>query len=165
VQNGIALYAAHLPLDVHPEVGNNAQLARIMRLEETAPTGLYHGELLGLGGMLKDGADLSALTRRLEEGMGYDILRVLDAGRAPHRVACVSGGAAEMAGQIAAAGFDTYVTGEVSHTFLPQMEELGINVIFGGHYATESLGVKALSRHLERKFDLETRFIACPTDA
>jgi len=62
VQNGIALYAAHLPLDVHPEVGNNAQLARIMRLEETAPTGLYHGELLGLGGMLKDGADLGWVT-------------------------------------------------------------------------------------------------------
>lgn len=70
-----------------------------------------------------------------------------------------------MARQIAEAGYDTYVTGEVSHSMEPLIEELGINVVFGGHYGTETLGLKALAAHLRREFRLETRFIALPTGA
>ena len=81
------------------------------------------------------------------------------------RVACVSGGAADMARQIAEAGYDTYVTGEVSHSSAPLIEELGINVIFGGHYATETLGLRALAARLRREFGVETRLIELPTGA
>ena len=165
VERGIGLYAVHLPLDAHPEVGNNAELARVLGLQDREAMGEYHGEMIGFGGTLPEAASARDLAARLEEGTGYPVLRVLDGGRPARRVACVSGGAAPMAGQIAAAGYDTFVTGEISHSSLPLMEELRLNVVFGGHYATECLGVKALARHLEVEFGLETCFIDLPTQA
>ena len=165
VERGIGLYAVHLPLDAHPEVGNNAELARVLGLEDRERMGEYHGEMIGFGGTLPETVSVGDLAARLGEGTGYPVLRVLDGGRPAHHVACVSGGAASMAERIAAAGYDTFVTGETSHSYLPLMEELRLNVVFGGHYATESLGVKALARHLDAEFQLETRFIDLPTQA
>jgi len=165
VQGDVGLYAVHLPLDAHPEVGNNAELARILDLKERTPAGEYHGERIGFGGVLAQPTDVTSLARRVEEETGYPVIRVVEGGRPAVRVACVAGGAAEMAAGFASCGYDTYVTGEVSHSFLPQIEELRMNVIFAGHYATECLGVKALARHLANRFDIETRFLAFPTEA
>lgn len=158
-----ALYAAHLPLDVHPEVGNNAELARLLGLRDPRPFGEYRGSAVGIGGTL-DPLPLSVLVERLEEAIGHPALRVLAHSPAlVSRVACVSGGAAFLIDQVAQAGFDTFVTGETSHSFFHYAAEYGLNVVFGGHYATETLGLKALARHLADKFGLETVFLDVPT--
>ncbi len=165
IEGNLALYASHLPLDAQPEIGNNAELARVLGLRRRVPAGEVHGALIGVGGTLPRPTALDALAARLAAATGCPTVRVVDSGKPARRVACVSGGAADMARQFAADGYDTYVTGEVSHSGLIVIEELGINVIFGGHYATETLGLKALAGRLQKRFGLATRFIALPTGA
>ncbi len=162
---GLAVYAAHLPLDAHPVVGNNAELARLLNLEAVQPFGTYHGYTIGMAGTLPHPMPLVDLATRLGEALGAMPARLLDSGRPAQRVACISGGGASMALQALEAGYDTFITGELSHSHLPMLEEAGLNVIFGGHYYTETLGVKALGRHLEAQFGLETRFFDLPTGA
>lgn len=164
ITGACALYAVHLPLDTHPEVGNNAELARLLGLQDTAPFGKYHNSAVGIGGMLDPAVPLSELVERLEQAIGQPVLRVLAHGPAQaSRVGCISGGAAFLIDQVAQARFDTFVTGEPSHSFHHYAAEYGLNVIFGGHYATETLGVRALARHLSERFGLETIFLDVPT--
>ena len=165
IEGDLALYGSHLPLDMHPEIGNNAELARVLGLRRRVPAGDYHGETIGFGGALPKPLALDALAARLTAATGCRPVRIMDAKRPARRVACVSGGAADMARQFATLGYDTYVTGEVSHGSLPVIEELGINVIFGGHYGTETLGLKALAKHVQARFGVATHFIALPTGA
>jgi dinuclear metal center YbgI/SA1388 family protein len=158
------LYAVHLPLDAHPEVGNNAEMVRLLGLEERRPFGVYHGLKIGFAGRLDRPLDIPTLIGRLVEATGRPPLRVLDYGPEEIEwVGCVSGGAASMVDQAAEVGLDAYVTGETSHTFFHQAIERELNVLFAGHYATETLGVKALARHVEERFDLETVFLDVPT--
>ncbi len=162
---GLGVYGVHLPLDAHPVVGNNAELVRLLGLMEPHPFGTYHSYTIGMAGTLPQPVPLMELAARLGEGLGEMPQRLIDAGRPAQRVACISGGAAMMAGQALEGGYDTFVTGELSHSHLPLLEEMGINVIFAGHYRTETLGVKALGRHIEAQFGLETRFFDLPTGA
>jgi dinuclear metal center YbgI/SA1388 family protein len=158
------LYAVHLPLDAHPEVGNNAEMARLLKLVDTRPFGTYHGLDIGIAGGLETPLDLPALVGRLIDALGVPPIRVLDHGPdAIQTVGCVSGGAASMMDQAAAEGLGAYITGETSHTLFHQAAERGLNVLFAGHYATETLGVKALARHLEDRFALDTVFLHIPT--
>lgn len=164
IEGGCGLYAVHLPLDIHPEVGNNAELARVLELEDTRTFGEYHGIEIGIGGVLDPPLPLETLVERLALATGEPPVRVLAHG--PERasqVGCISGGAAMMVDQVAGAGFDTFVTGETSHSFFHYAIEWRLNVIYGGHYGTETLGVKALARHLGKKFGLETTFLGVPT--
>ncbi len=164
IKGGCGLYAVHLPLDFHPEVGNNAELARLLELKDTRAFGEYHGSTIGIGGALEPPIPLDVLVERLARATGEPPVRVLAHGPAEvSRVACISGGAAFLMDQVADAGFDTFVTGETSHSFFHKAAERGLNVVHGGHYATETLGVKALARHLEEKFSLETTFLDIPT--
>lgn len=164
IEGGCGLYAAHLPLDAHPEVGNNAELARLLGLEHVRPFGKYKGVEIGFAGELEPPLEMPALVGRLVRALGTPPLRVLTHG--PERasvVGCISGFAADMVDQAELAGCDTFITGEASHAYFHQAAERGLNVIFAGHYATETLGVKALARHLEARFDLETAFLDIPT--
>jgi dinuclear metal center YbgI/SA1388 family protein len=164
ITGGCALYAAHLPLDIHPEVGNNAELARLLGLQCAAPFGEYHGSDIGIGGVFDPPVPLSELVERLEQATGRSVVRVLAHGPVlVSRAGCISGGAASMTDQVAQAGFDTFITGETSHSHFHLTTEYGLNVVFGGHYATETPGVKALARHLSAKFGLETVFLDIPT--
>jgi len=164
ITGGCGLYAAHLPLDAHPEVGNNAELARLLGLQETRPFGDYHGVEIGVAGVLEPPLEIPALLGRLIQVQGTPPIRVLGHGpEKAHRVGCISGMAADFIAQVDKAGLDTFVTGETSHTFFHQAAERKLNVIYGGHYATETLGVRALARHLAEQFDLETVFIDVPT--
>jgi dinuclear metal center YbgI/SA1388 family protein len=164
IEGGCGLYAAHLPLDLHPEVGNNAELARLLDLKEAHRFGEYHGREIGFGGVLDPPLPLDALVERLTQATGEPSVRVLAHGpEEASRVGCISGGAALLVDQVADAGFDTFITGEASHSYFHHAAEWGLNVIYGGHYATETLGVKALARHLAEQFDLETTFLAIPT--
>ena len=158
------LYAVHLPLDFHPQVGNNAELVRLLELKDTRAFGEYHGSEIGIGGMLDPPLPLEMLVERLAQATGEPRVRVLAHGPAEaSRVGCVSGGAAFLMNQVADADFDTFITGETSHNCFHDAAEYGLNVVYGGHYATETLGVKALARHLEEKFGLETTFLDIPT--
>jgi len=164
IEGGCSLYAVHLPLDLHPELGNNAELARLLELKDTRAFGEYHGNQIGLGGVLDPPVPLDVLVQRLAQATGQSPVRVLAHGPAEaSQVGCISGGAAPLMDQVVDAGFDTFVTGETSHGYFHNAAEYGLNVIYGGHYATETLGVKALARHLGKKFGLETTFLDIPT--
>jgi dinuclear metal center YbgI/SA1388 family protein len=157
----IALYAAHLPLDLHPEVGNNAVLARALGLERPEPYDEYRGVPLGVVGELA--LEREALVARLDKLLRTRA-RLLPGGPAlTRRVGIVTGAGGNRIRAAVQAGCDTFITGEgAHHTFFDAME-WGINVLYAGHYATEQGGVKALAQHLADRFDLLWEFHDHPT--
>ena len=162
----LSLYAVHLPLDFHPEVGNNATLARWLDLQDAGDFGEYKGEPAGVAGQLPTSQTLDQFVAHVEELLGEPAVKVWPFGRrSVQSVGIVSGGAAFLVGQAAAAGVDVYLTGEMSHSHYHQAQELGLNIVFAGHYATETAGLKALAEHLAGRFDLETVFLDLPTGA
>jgi dinuclear metal center YbgI/SA1388 family protein len=163
VESGLSLYAAHLPLDCHEEVGNNVEIARLLGLEIGERFGDYHGVLIGFTAKAKRPVTRGALARAVEKKLRCRVER-LDFGPARvRRVGIVSGGAAEYAAEAKALGCEAFVTGETSHSAYHPAKEARINVIYAGHYASETVGVKALARHLARKFGLDCRFLPAPT--
>jgi len=164
IEGACGLYAVHLPLDLHPEVGNSAVLAQRLGLREVQPFGDYHGMKIGVAGLLDPGLEIAALIGRLIDVLTVPPIRVLRHGtEKAARVGIISGGAAMMIDQAQEAGLDTFITGETSHTFFHQAAERGLNVLFAGHYATETLGVRALADHLAAEFGLQTIFLDVPT--
>lgn len=158
---GLAVYSAHLPLDAHPMVGNNVLLCRALGLGEGTPAFASKGTLIGR--RLEVTVSRDELARRLEEAVGGPV-RVCPGG--PEQVSqlgLITGGAGAEIRDIAASGIDTFITGEGPHWTFPLAEELGINVLYGGHYATETFGVKALAEHLAARFGLEWEFIDHPS--
>ena len=152
--SGISLYAAHLPLDAHPSVGNNACLARRLDLQRSVPFGAYRGRLLGQAGDLPDPMPIDGLMRVLTQEVG-NALGVVRAGdRAVTKVAVVSGAAGDLLEEAADAGVDLLVTGEPDHTAAVTARDAGIHLAFLGHHATERFGVLALAGVLQRRFDL-----------
>ena len=162
LDGGCSLYAAHLPLDRHPEVGNNAQLARLLGL--TVIGGL--GEAFGLPvGVIATAAAMprTALVARLAASLGVTPLVLPGGPEQVQRIGIISGGAAKDVVVAATAGCDTYITGETSHSSYHDAAEYGVNVIYAGHYATETVGLKALAAHLDAQFALPSTFIDRPT--
>lgn len=156
------LYAAHLPLDLHPELGNNAQLADLLGLVDRQPFGLYHGTYIGLGGRLPVSIPRERLVCLVTERLGAP--RVLPFGPpAVERVAVCSGKAPQLLVEAAEEGYDAFVSGEPAHAFFHEAQERGINALFAGHYRTETLGPKALMVHLAERFGLETTWLDLPT--
>lgn len=158
---GVAVYSAHLPLDVHPEVGNNVVLARALGVEPRGSFGDYKGCPLGVWGELD--VRREALAARLDEVLGGRVKLVAGGPERVRRVGVVTGGAASMIPPAIAAGLDAFITGEGAHHNAFDAEEGGINLYLGGHYATETWGVRALGLHLEERFGLTTTFIDRPT--
>lgn len=163
---GISLYAVHLPLDFHADVGNNATLARWLDLEDVAAFGDYKGYSAGIVGRLPAVVSLDQFVAGVEEKLGEPAVKVWPFGdETIRRVGIISGGGGSMVDQAAEAGVDVYLTGEMDHNVYHQACELGLNVVYGGHYATETAGLKALSEHLAARFDLHTHFLDLPTGA
>ena len=161
LQGNVALYSAHIPLDVHPDVGNNAVLARQLGLVNTAGFGDYEGQPLGVAGDLA--LDRAEFVHRIATTLKVDP-HVIGAGpERTARVGIITGGAGSMIEDARAAGVDTFVTGEGTHHTHFDAEELGVNVIYAGHYATETVGVSALAAHLDERFDLSWEFLDHPT--
>lgn len=162
LRHDIALYSAHLPLDCHPEVGNNAVLARRLGVELKGEFGDYRGENIGVWGEVDVPRD--RLAQKVAEVLGTTPPRVLPFGpEVSRRVGIVTGAGGELIAQAAAAGLDTYITGEGQHWTFFDAEELGINVMYAGHYATETVGVQALAAHLESRFGVPWQFLDHPT--
>jgi len=158
---GLAIYASHLPLDVHPEWGNNAELVRALELGETTPFLDWKGLAVGLRAEVE--IDRSELAGRLERVVGGTVHLCPGGPETVRRIGVVTGGAGSEVARAAAEGVDTLVTGEGPHWSYPLAEELGVNLFYAGHYATETFGVRALAAELERRFGLAWDFIDHPT--
>ena len=161
VEAGIALYSAHIPLDLHPDVGNNAVLARELGVAGCEWFGDYKGEKLGVAGSLS--IAFEDLVTRVGDIVGAHPRTLAHGPRTVSRVGIISGGGGGMIAQAHEVGADTYITGEGKHESYFDAEELGVNVVYAGHYATETLGVKALAAHLSEKFGLPWEFLDHPT--
>jgi dinuclear metal center YbgI/SA1388 family protein len=149
---GLSLYAAHLALDAHPDVGNNAELARLFNITVTRWWGDAKGTLIGVLGAAPAGLTLAALSAQVGSRLNTTP-RVQGFGPAEvQQVAIVSG-----------SGADTFITGETSHVDFYAAQDLGINLIYAGHYATETVGLKALARHLGARFPVRTVWLDHPT--
>lgn len=157
----VAVYSTHLPLDVHPEVGNNAVLARELGIELEGTFGEYKGVEVGVYGTLE--VKREVLVARLDDVLGRRVHMMPFGPEVVRRVGVLTGGGGSMIRSAIAAGLDAYVTGEGAHHTHFDAEEGGINVFYGGHYATETWGVKALGRWLEDRFGLPWEFIDHPT--
>lgn len=158
----LALYSAHAPLDVHPELGNNVLLARALGLEIEGRFGSWR-ELDGIGVWSAVDLPLDELTGRIGEVCGSPPFVIRGGPAHVRRIGIISGGADSSIEDAHEAGLDTFVTGEGSHHSFHDAMELGVNVVYGGHYATEVLGVKALAEMLAGRFDLIWSFVDHPT--
>jgi dinuclear metal center YbgI/SA1388 family protein len=161
VDANLAVYSAHLPLDVHPKLGNNARLCAALGLTRLRPFLLERG--IHVGFRSSTALPLKQLSTRLARAVCGPV-HVIPAGpKTCRRIGVVTGGAGGELRQAAAEGVDTFVTGEGAHWTHALAEELGINVLYAGHYATEIFGVNALAEHLSRRFKLSWTFLDHPT--
>jgi dinuclear metal center YbgI/SA1388 family protein len=160
-RNDVALYSAHLPLDLHSVLGNNAQLAASLGFEQTVPFFEAKGQRIGL----RVAAQISReeLATRLEKSLGGPIRTFATGPAETKTIGLITGGAGSEIYAVAREGIDTFVTGEAPHWAAVAAEELGINLLLGGHYATETFGVKALAAHLSERFGLSWQFLPAPS--
>ena len=159
LDHDLALYACHLPLDAHPRLGNNAQIARALGLRRLKPFGLYHGIPIGFSGSLSKAMPYTTFKAHVHRVFGNTVGTMDFGKRRVRTVAIVSGGAAEMIDEAGQKGIDVYLSGEPQLMAYHLAREYGINAIFAGHYATEVFGVQALARLLSSRFGLKTEFI------
>jgi dinuclear metal center YbgI/SA1388 family protein len=153
----LTLAAYHLALDAHPEVGNNALLARELGLAEDEPFAS-----IGRAGRLAASEPLEAFLARVRERIAPEPLVFAEGPDQVERVAIVSGGGGRYLPEAAAAGYDLFLTGEPEEPSLHVARELGITFVAAGHYATERLGVQALAARLAEHFRLDWEFIELP---
>ena len=158
VRHNMALYACHLPLDVHPRLGNNAQICLALGLRRLQRFGLHHGLELGFAGQLPRPMPYARFKDRVRTMVGGD-LRTMDFGKTTVRtVAVVSGGAAGEIDEAGRKGIDVYLSGEPALSAYHLAQEYRINAVFAGHYRTEVFGVKAVGALLARKFKVHVEF-------
>jgi dinuclear metal center YbgI/SA1388 family protein len=161
VENDLAVYSSHLPLDVHPKLGNNVLLCAALGLRNLKPFFQSHGQAVGLKSQTT--VSREELAKRLGRATGVKT-KIIPGGKAVCRnIGVITGGAGAELKLVAGEGMDTFVTGEGPHWTFAMAEELGLNVLYGGHYATETFGVKALAAYLARKFDVPWEFLPYPT--
>jgi dinuclear metal center YbgI/SA1388 family protein len=161
LENDLAVYSSHLPLDAHPRLGNNVRLCAALGFRRLQPFFESHGQTISFQTVTR--VTREELVRRLAHVTGAEP-RLLPGGpQVCRRIGVVTGGAGDKLRQAALAGVDTFITGEGSHWTYAAAEELGLNVLYGGHYATEMFGVKALAAELSRKFKVPWGFVDHPT--
>jgi dinuclear metal center YbgI/SA1388 family protein len=163
LDNNLALYAVHLPLDQHPVVGNNAVLVELLGIENPEPFGLYHGRNVGYKGNLKKALTMDEAVKKISF-MNRPPLGVFPFGKSESQsCAVISGGAAHEAFQALEEKVDLYVTGESSHTVYHHALEGRMNIIAGGHYSTEVWGVRRMMEECAKKLVIDTVFLDVPT--
>jgi len=159
-KHGCSLYAAHLPLDGNPEVGNGFELGRYLGLRDLKSFFEYSGQPIGARGTLKELVDVNNFSEKMSVLDGAISPLILPFGKEKIKeVGIVTGSGSAAIPAAAAAGIDLLISGEAKHNAYHDAKELGINVAFYGHYATETFGVKALARKLTEEFELSTIFI------
>jgi dinuclear metal center YbgI/SA1388 family protein len=159
----VSLAAYHLPLDAHPEVGNNALTCKALGLEPAERIGAYEGRPIGFVGRSADGISVAELRDRCLQA--FDGREPLIQGAGPetiHSLGVISGAAANYLDEAIALGLDGFLTGEPSEHSMADAREAGIHFVSAGHYATETFGVRALGDLLAERFGVEHRFLAVP---
>jgi dinuclear metal center YbgI/SA1388 family protein len=161
VENNLAVYSSHLPLDAHPKLGNNAQLCAALGLKNLKPFFLTHGQTIGFKSQTK--ISRADLAKKLEHATGVKPKIIPGGKNICEEIGVVTGGAGGDLKLAAAEGVDTFITGEGPHWTYALAEALGLNVFYGGHYATETFGVKALAAQISKKFSVPWEFLDHPT--
>lgn len=161
VNHNLAIYSAHLPLDGHLEFGNSVLLGQALGIEGWEPFFPFKGFNIGV----RASVDISRsdVALRLETVLEGKVHLCAGGPEKVRNIGIVTGGAGSEVAAMKAAGIDTFVTGEGPHWSYTLAEELGVNIFYGGHYATETFGVKALAAHLCERFELSWEFIDHPT--
>lgn len=161
ITEDVAVYSAHLPLDMHPVVGNNVILGQLLGLQKTQPFLFERNQWIGV--KARTSLPVEELVDRVEAAVEGPV-RLIPGGPSHVRfVGVVTGGAGSEIQKAKSEGVDTFITGEGPHWTFAAAEELGINVIYAGHYATEVFGVKALAAHVAKKFRMDWTFIDHPS--
>ena len=163
LEQEMSLYACHIPLDAHREVGNNWGMARILQMTELEDFGVHKGEPIGVKGRLPTPMSRRVLASLIEEKLGEPVM-VLEGGlEQVESLGIISGGAAWDLVSAAEEGLDAFLTGEPRHEIFYEAFERGINGLFGGHYMTETVGVNLLAERLSEEHGLEVEFVYLPT--
>jgi dinuclear metal center YbgI/SA1388 family protein len=163
LEHNLSLYAAHIPLDAHHEVGNNWGLARILGMTDLAPFGDWQGKAIGVKGVFPNGIGLRELADGLEKELGESVLVHAGGKMDITTLGIISGGAAREVVTAAEAGLDAFLTGEPKHESFHDAFEYQINALYAGHYMTETVGVNLLAAKLKSEFGLDSDFILLPT--
>jgi dinuclear metal center YbgI/SA1388 family protein len=161
IKNNLAVYSSHLPLDAHPRFGNNAQLCNALGLQKLKPFFFAKGQFIGWQARKK--ISRQTLTDKLTDVLGTKPHLLPGGPTNCYRIGIVTGGAGGELKIAAKEGVDTFITGEGPHHTHALAEDLGLNVFYGGHYATETFGVKALAAHLSKKFNVPWTFLDHPS--
>jgi dinuclear metal center YbgI/SA1388 family protein len=162
IRGEVALYSSHLPLDAHPELGNGILLARRLGVEAPVPFGRAKGVHTGwLGSVPEEGR--RSFQARIASAVDGPVKVIPGGPETLRRVAVVTGAAGSLVEEAAASGADALVTGEGGHQTFGAAMELGINLFYAGHYATETFGVEALAGRLEQEFGVPWVFLHDPS--
>lgn len=161
LENDLAVYSSHLPLDAHPKLGNNVQLCSALGFRALKPFFFERAQHHGFQTQTR--IHRKELSTRLRKATGVSPLLIPGGPEICRRIGVVTGGAGSELKLAAAEGVDTFITGEGPHWTYALAEELGLNVLYGGHYATETFGVKALAAHLSKRFKVPWVFLDHPT--
>jgi dinuclear metal center YbgI/SA1388 family protein len=164
IRADLNLYAAHLALDLHPTLGNNAELCRLLGLHPVGSYFGYKGVDVGLIAEPERATTFAELAAVFAEALQPPLLVDASGPERVRRVAVCSGDASRSLEEAQRRGCDTLITGERDYTMAHAAAELGMNILYGGHYATETLGVQALARHLHQQFGLAWTFVDVPIE-
>ncbi len=159
----MSVYAAHLPLDAHPEFGNNALILRLLGIDRAEPFGHHRGQVIGCQGQLPHRTAREQVCRTLNRKLQTKCQRYEFGPRTVKRVGVISGEGGFGIYEAAECGVDLLITGEWDHAKYHFAREHKINVITAGHYKTETVGVLAVAQHLEQQFGLRWVFLDFPT--
>ncbi len=163
IVNDIALYVAHLPLDVHPKLGNNAQAVRLLGGREGRSFANFGDLKIGKEIIFPEEISLDRLIEIIEKRFDTETIAWKFGTQTIRSIGYVSGGGIKALDEAIELGFDVFVTGEPRHDAYWKAKEERINCIFAGHYATETLGVRALGEYIKREFGIAIEFLDLPT--
>jgi len=165
INNDMALYASHLPLDAHMKYGNNVLIARALGLKNLKPAGVYHGTKIAVVGNVPGGMAYNGFVKKVKNAIGAEVKEMNFGPKRVRKVFVVSGGGCGSLDAAEEEGADTFVSGEPTLAGRNFLRDAGMNGLFGGHYVTETFGVKALAALVKKKFGLPAEFIDLGIDS
>jgi len=163
LEKDVSLYAAHIPLDAHRELGNNWGFARVLGMDELQPFGDWQGHAIGVKGVFPTPLSLRDLADTIEKELGESVLVHAGGDMEVGSLGIISGAAARDIATAADEGLDAFLTGEPKHDVFHLPFERGINALFAGHYMTETVGVNLLKQRIADEFGVATEFLLIPT--
>ncbi len=159
--NNINLFAYHLPLDAHPQIGNNVNFCNALQLQEIQPFGNDKGQYIGMKGICNP-VDYKSFFEQVKNIVNHDLTIFPYGPKEISSAGIISGGAQKYISQAVAEGLDAFITGEVSEHIMHYAQEEQIHFIAAGHYATEKSGIIALGKLVAEKFNINVKFIDIP---